>query len=506
MASKLQPLVNNQAIVNPDGTPTQYFIRWAQQRQIDISKGVTLEQVTAAINDWAALREVIAGTGLSGGGPLSSDVTLNLDATLGDLTDVDFSTPPTNGQVIAFDDLSGLWIPVDQSGGGAAGSYKGPWAPPNPPGVITFNTQVVPTEYDFRKAGTYLTDFGFVNAPDAGAGTTFSLTFPGTVPISGGAWTGFAMTVAATADDNLFRFRAWVQLETGYDGMVVYKNGTQVIWETGVNADYKDFSVALDAPGVPVDIAVGVFQDGAYSEGFQNVRVSRISVPDDTPPTDFYVYSDTVSHNGSYWFCAVSGTAAEPGVGVDWLPFETGGGGGGGGGMTMLAEYDLTGVGILNVTSVIGASYRNYLFEFSDVYPSTNNAHVAAQLSTDNGATWTGGDAYDNAMWQSNQSNFASVVGGGGRPALRVGWGMVNNTENAGAIDFKLFSPLKNGLFKGAQVQQSAMASDGNFYNRTGGFRCKINGPCNAIRFFMADDNDNATGTFASGILRVWGI
>ena len=38
---------------------------------------------------------------------------------LGDLTDVDLTTPPTNGQVIAYNSTSGNWEPVDQSGGGA---------------------------------------------------------------------------------------------------------------------------------------------------------------------------------------------------------------------------------------------------------------------------------------------------------------------------------------------------------------------------------------------------
>ena len=37
---------------------------------------------------------------------------------LGDLTDVDLSTPATNGQVIAYNSTSGNWEPVNQSGGG----------------------------------------------------------------------------------------------------------------------------------------------------------------------------------------------------------------------------------------------------------------------------------------------------------------------------------------------------------------------------------------------------
>lgn len=78
MAGDLQPLYNNQKIVGPDGYPTEYFIRWAQQRQIDISSGITAAQAQQLIDDWAAARDINTGTGLIGGGNLSVDRTLAL--------------------------------------------------------------------------------------------------------------------------------------------------------------------------------------------------------------------------------------------------------------------------------------------------------------------------------------------------------------------------------------------------------------------------------------------
>lgn len=81
MAGEAQPLVSNQTIVKPDGTPTEYFIRWAQARQIDISGGITAEQAQELIDDWAAARDITAGTGLSGGGNLSADITIDLEDT-----------------------------------------------------------------------------------------------------------------------------------------------------------------------------------------------------------------------------------------------------------------------------------------------------------------------------------------------------------------------------------------------------------------------------------------
>lgn len=82
MTGTFQPLDQKFPIVGSDGTPTDYFIRWAQQRQIDISEGITEEQAQQLIADWAAARQIIAGLGLDGGGPLSADVTIDHSASL----------------------------------------------------------------------------------------------------------------------------------------------------------------------------------------------------------------------------------------------------------------------------------------------------------------------------------------------------------------------------------------------------------------------------------------
>lgn len=68
----LQNLENRTAIANPDGTPTEYFIRLLQAR------GGILEDNQTAIEQLLA-RQIIAGTGLDGGGALGDgDITINL--------------------------------------------------------------------------------------------------------------------------------------------------------------------------------------------------------------------------------------------------------------------------------------------------------------------------------------------------------------------------------------------------------------------------------------------
>lgn len=122
MAGTLQPLGKQFIIVDEKGQPTDYFIRWAQQRQIDISKGVTLEEVKELISEVEealadlADNQIIAGLGLSGGGPISSNVTIDLDASLDDLNDVDVSGV-TEGQALVYQ--GGGWVPGNAGGGSA---------------------------------------------------------------------------------------------------------------------------------------------------------------------------------------------------------------------------------------------------------------------------------------------------------------------------------------------------------------------------------------------------
>jgi hypothetical protein len=70
----LQNLENRTAISNPDGTPTEYFIRLLQGR------GGILEDNQTAIEELLA-RQIIAGVGLSGGGTLAADITIDLEDT-----------------------------------------------------------------------------------------------------------------------------------------------------------------------------------------------------------------------------------------------------------------------------------------------------------------------------------------------------------------------------------------------------------------------------------------
>lgn len=110
------PLPSSQKITNDDGTPTLFFQRWAQERSIDISNGITYTDLLTFL----ATVDVIAGVGLSGGGPIDASVTLNLadtavaPATYGDATHVPQIVIDAQGRITSASNVA-------ISGGGGGG-------------------------------------------------------------------------------------------------------------------------------------------------------------------------------------------------------------------------------------------------------------------------------------------------------------------------------------------------------------------------------------------------
>lgn len=129
------PLNSKIAIVNADGTPTQFFQRWAQERSIDISQGITFEDLTT----YLASIPLRAGSGitltpdgnLAESPEISADLNALLDAlgtTQGSIifrgaVDWEILAPGTAG-----DFLKTLGAGADPmwaaSGGGGGGAYS----------------------------------------------------------------------------------------------------------------------------------------------------------------------------------------------------------------------------------------------------------------------------------------------------------------------------------------------------------------------------------------------
>lgn len=127
MAGKLQPLAREFPIVGEDGKPTDYFIRWAQQKQIEIAGSISVEEAEALILADLTARHVIGGTALTevpAGGSLVGDVTVNHNdspvtpGTYGSSTKSAVVTVDQQGHLTAVTEAT------ISGGGGGGGSYS----------------------------------------------------------------------------------------------------------------------------------------------------------------------------------------------------------------------------------------------------------------------------------------------------------------------------------------------------------------------------------------------
>lgn len=107
--SNAQPLNTRTPIVDKDGNPTEYFIRWAKQ----------FSEKTVG-NEEAASWEVQGGVGIDGGGPVSEGVTLDLSDTAvtpdtyGDSAHVPQITVDQQGRITDVEEIA-----ISGGGGGA---------------------------------------------------------------------------------------------------------------------------------------------------------------------------------------------------------------------------------------------------------------------------------------------------------------------------------------------------------------------------------------------------
>lgn len=118
----IQPLTDRIPIINGDGTPTNYFIRYLQERGVDLDTKVTPEEVAQMILDWSKARSIDAVAPIVGGGTLDANVSIGHEVsgvtpgTYGDATNVARVTVDEYGHVTDV-----VEVPITGGGGGGGG-------------------------------------------------------------------------------------------------------------------------------------------------------------------------------------------------------------------------------------------------------------------------------------------------------------------------------------------------------------------------------------------------
>lgn len=156
MVGFVQPLGKNFAVVDPQtGLPTDYFIRWAQEKQIDITKGIDASTAKQIADEEAALalqsRHINTTAPIVGGGSLGADLTLAhgdsgvTSGTYGSSTKVPVISVDSKGH------LTNVTETIITGGGGSGGSSEAPFIAPPP--ASTWIHQ------NFNATNTSLVDF-----------------------------------------------------------------------------------------------------------------------------------------------------------------------------------------------------------------------------------------------------------------------------------------------------------------------------------------------------------
>lgn len=235
---------------------------------------------------------------------------------LADLTDVNIPAP-TDGQVLAYDDITDKWIAKTLAIPDQIASFRGEWSSSGEMITLNSETGTIPTELTADAAGfTVVT-----TQPDATAGTLNAIK---TRPIANSGVCYLEQTVDFVSDTP-FKVRYKVSSESGFDFFRVLVDGSVVYSDSGNTGAYEEYSTTLT--GVHT-IRYQYSKDTSGSAGDDCTYISQITYKQAL--ANPFIYGDTVTYGGFTYFCLEDGTTDEPGA-VDttgWIAFDASGGGG----------------------------------------------------------------------------------------------------------------------------------------------------------------------------------
>ncbi|AFU87995.1 tail protein [Caulobacter phage CcrColossus] len=223
-----------------------------------------------------------------------------------DLTDAPSSYAGEGGNAVRVKMTEdGLEFYSPGTGGGGGGGWRGGWAAGAEQVFITFDDGMLNPAFSYDASG-----FSVVNQPDSVAGTTYALKFR---PIGNGASCYCELPIEDVVNAANLKVRYKVSSE-GPDYFRILQDGSQVLQDSGNTGLYEEFSLATTGDHT---LRFTYSKDGSLAVGDDTVYISQITYYKTL--TNPYVYGDTVTYQGAYWFCRQAGTSEAPGDGDDWI-------------------------------------------------------------------------------------------------------------------------------------------------------------------------------------------
>jgi uncharacterized protein DUF5907 len=172
----------------------------------------------------------------------------------------------------------------------------------------------------------------------------------------------------------------------------------------------------------------------------------------------------------------------------------------GGGGLVLVEQHVASGSASLDFTTGITSAFDEYLIEFVDVAPATNNVDLLMLLSTNGGSSYDSGANYARQT-RLDQSTFNTVAGGNSGLNSLVAITNVSNGSTFGLnLSGKLWAPGSAAHYKTFTFQGVYRNNDGSFYSVVGS---GIYISATAVNAFQVKFS---SGNVASGTVRLYGV
>jgi hypothetical protein len=169
--------------------------------------------------------------------------------------------------------------------------------------------------------------------------------------------------------------------------------------------------------------------------------------------------------------------------------------------MALLEQHTANNSATLDFTSWYSSTYDEYMIEFVNIVPSTNNVGAALRCSTDGGSSYDAASNYTAELFYMYSGGTGQDGNNSGSAAAMYVAGSVGNDANYGMSgSIKLFSPNSN--------KYKMIAGHTTFSHQSLGFpfmevlsgSYKSASVVNAFRFLFS------SGNITSGTIRIYGV
>lgn len=170
-------------------------------------------------------------------------------------------------------------------------------------------------------------------------------------------------------------------------------------------------------------------------------------------------------------------------------------------GWVLLASKSASNSASLDFTSLISSLYDEYILEFINIIPATNNTTLLLRCSTDNGSNYDSGTNYS----VDYIYNFASTAGAHspGNTGIWLDGSGINNTEVRGGASgtCRMFNPLSASAYKHFKGESVHYDNGQSAYVAFHIFGVYLSATAvNAFKVLMS------SGNITSGTVRLYGV